>query len=199
MCGELYRLQGRLRAHTLLAFAVIAAGVASVLWPPTGRESSRWSSVRRGAAIGLVSGVAWTALLGHRADGSPWVWPALVVYATGFAAAGAVVGAVRHFPELDGLCAGFLTVAVLAGIVAPDVDLDLLLRWNRPMTVRECLGIVVGVDWDLGWLVVFGGSGLLWGPVIGGLHRLFRPAVNGEPEAPAERGRISPFRGILPS
>jgi hypothetical protein len=131
----------------------------------TGRLPSRWPSVWRGLALGLVVGVAWTAVIGPLTDGPPSVWLSLAVYATGLAITGAVVGAVRRFPEVVGLSTGFLTLAVLAGIVAP------------------------GGGWGLLWLVVFGGSGLLCGPVIGLCHRLLTPAENGEPDVAADRPR----------
>jgi hypothetical protein len=183
--GEIYTLQGRVRVYTLAAFVVIAAGMAILLWPSTNRQSSWWPSVRRGIAIGLVIGVAWTAFIAHLTDGPDSVWLALPIFTIGFAFAGAVAAVVRYSPELVGLCTAFLIVVLLADIVRPDVYLDQLLRWNHPLSSSECLSIVVGVHCDLTWLVVFGGSSFLWGPVIGGICRVFRPAVNGDTGAAA--------------
>src|SRR5262245_43303634 len=86
---------------------------------PTGGPPSRWPSVWRGTTIGLVVGVAWTAVFGPLTDGPPSVWLSLVVYTTGFAITGAVIGTVGRFPELVGLSVGFFTLAVLAVIVGP--------------------------------------------------------------------------------
>lgn len=188
VCPEgLYRLQGRLRVYTLSALFVIAAGVALALWPPTGRETSPEPSGQRGVAIGLVLGSAWAAFIGHQTEGPSSVWLLFGVFATGFAMTGAVVGVVRPLPELVGLGAGCLCLVVQALCFETEVDLDRLLRWNGPMTVGECLRIVAGVDWNLDRLLLFGGSGLFWGAVIGALHRLFRPVANAEPDAREDR------------
>jgi hypothetical protein len=182
-----YRLQGRLWAYTVSTFIIIAIGLAFVVWPPKVWQFSRGPSVQCGIAIGLIIGGCWSALVAHLTEGqlgagSPSVWLSLGVYATGFAITGAVVGAVWHFPELVGLCAAVGTIMILAGGALPsDVCLDRFLTWNRLMTSRESVRIVAGIDWDPSWLVLFGGSGLLCGPVIGRLHRAFRPAVNDEP------------------
>jgi hypothetical protein len=110
----------------------------------------RRPAIWRGITIGLVVGVAWAAF-GPLTDGPPSLWLSLAVYATGFAVTGGVVGAVGRFPELVGLSAGFLALTVLAVIVGPKDG------------------------WVVLWVLAFGGSGLLWGPVIGLLFRLFRP------------------------
>jgi hypothetical protein len=127
--------------------------------PQTGRPSRRWPSVWRGAMIGLVVAAGWTAVFGPLTEGPPSVWLSLVVYTIGFATTGTVVGAVGRFPELTGLSAGFLILAVLAVIVGPKDG------------------------WIVIWVVVFGGSGLLWGSVIGLLFRFFRPPASREPGA----------------
>lgn len=125
----------------------------------TGRRSFRGSTVWHGATIGLVIGAAWTAVFGSLTDGPPSVWLALAVYALGFAATGAVVGAIGRFPELVGLSAGFLILAAFAVIIGPKDG------------------------WIAAWIFVFGGSGLLWGFVIGLLARLFSPKMSSEPNA----------------
>jgi hypothetical protein len=90
------------------------------------------------------------AVIGPLTDGPPSIWLSLAVYAFGLASTGAVIGAVRHYPELIGMAAGFTTLAVLAVVVGP----------SDP--------------WALLWLLFFGGSGLLLGPIIGVLYRLSR-------------------------
>ena len=116
----------------------------------TGDRYSRWASVWRGAGIGVCVGVAWTAVIGPLTDGPPSIWLSLAVYAVGLATTGAVIGAVRHYPELIGMAAGFSTLAVLAVVVGP----------SDP--------------WAILWLLFFGATGLLLGPIIGVLYRLSR-------------------------
>jgi hypothetical protein len=180
MEGEWYELQARLRAYTLLPVVVIALGVAISLWPPTGRRSARWPSVRRGVAIGLVIGVAWAAFIAHHINFNEVssFWCSFAVFAIGFVIVGAAVGGVRHFPELVGLGAGFVALAALAARMARDIDINFSSSFGSdlPMTATDFVNTLADVDWRLGWLVVFGGSGLLCGPIIGALYRTFRPA-----------------------
>ena len=137
-----------------------------------GKPPSRWWSILIGAGIGLVVGAAWTAVFGPLTDGPPSVWLSLAVYTSGFGVTGALVGAVRRSPELVGLSAGFLTLAVLAVIVGPKDG------------------------WLMLWVLVFGGSGLIWGAVIGVLFRFLGRRKSSEPVAELDRGRIPVSRGI---
>jgi hypothetical protein len=172
--GELYRLMGRLNACTLSAVGLIALGVVILFWPQIARRSC-WASVLRGVAIGLVVGINWTAFLGHMSDGRPPEWSWLAVNAVGLALTGAVVGAVQRHRELVGFFVGPLELVFLAAHVRPDVYLARHSLWGLPLCVSEWLACLVGVNRDLSWLVVFGGTGLLCGPVVGCLHRLLSP------------------------
>jgi hypothetical protein len=133
---------------------------------PSAGPGSRWSSILLGIAVGLVVGLAWTALFGPLTDGPPSLKLSLSVYTIGFSIAGAIVGAVRKFPEVVGLAAGSLTLSVVAVIVGPKDG------------------------WIVMWVMMFGGSGLLCGAVIGALYRLVKARTFTKPAA-AER-QITP-------
>ena len=102
------------------------------------------------------------------------------MFAIGFAVVGAVVGAIRHFPELVGMGAGFVALAALAARMGRDIDLNSSFGSDRQMTATDFVDTMTGVNGDPGWLLIFGGSGLLISTVIGGLHLLFSPAKNTE-------------------
>lgn len=108
----------------------------------------RWISVIRGVAIGLSVGTVWTAFIGPLTDGPPSIALSFALYATGCTVTGGMVGAIRWFPETVGLLVCGLVLTVLARIAGP----------NSP--------------WILLWMMIFGGSGLFCGAVIGGLFRL---------------------------
>ena len=179
MCGEWYRLRTRLMAYILPDCAIIAVGVAIILWP-TGRHSSQWNSVRSGVAIGLVVGVAWTACLGHVSDESGPRWESLVVFTIGFTITGAVVGAVREYPKLVGLGVGFLTLLLLEWKVKPDYGNFPTFLWLRHLELQEWLYVFTGFNWDPNRFVIFGGSGLLWGTILGAIHRRFGTTSSGQ-------------------
>jgi hypothetical protein len=115
---------------------------------------TRLFSVFIGATIGFLISACWTALIGPLTDGPPSIVLSFFVYALGLTAAGAVVGAVHRLPELVGLTAAFVALSSLALVVGPPDG------------------------WMVVWLIVFGGSGCLCGPVIGVLFRLVRPRVS---------------------
>src|SRR5262249_26041437 len=129
--------------------------------------SSRWSSILRGIAVGLVVGLAWTVLIGPLTEGPPSLRLSLAVYTIGFSIVGAIVGAVRRFPEMVGFAAGLVTLTLLAVIVGPKDG------------------------WIILWVMVFGGSGLLCGAMIGLLYRLVRGRSFTEPPAYRDRSRGS--------
>jgi hypothetical protein len=172
MCLEDCRIRARLLAWTFTAFVLVAVGVALILWP-TNRPSSRWPAVRRGVAVGLVLGVAWTAFFGHLSDEWCPGWLDLAIYVTGLAVAGAVVGAVERFPELVGAVVGFFALAVLAGMGKPDVYYVSHLRLDRDTKLGEFLAVLFDHAVSCRFLL-FSGSGLLWGAILGVIHRCFR-------------------------
>jgi hypothetical protein len=190
MCGEWYRLQSRLRAYTLSAFAIVALGLAIVLWP-SARQSSKQHSIRRGSAIGLFIGVVWGSVVAHLNDeGSPPEWMFLTVYALGFAITGIAVGAVGRCQELVGLAVGCLTVVVLVQVGVGHED-GLLCGFQYENVTRDLLAALAPeVDWRHCWPMVFGVGGSLGGILIGGAHRLVCPAVKSEQDAPRYEGRI---------
>ena len=92
ICGEWYCLQGRARAWTLSALVVTALGLAILVWTPDGRRRSRWASVRRGVAIGMVVGLAWASVLGHAGrEGLGSIGLSLAVWGVGFTITGAMI------------------------------------------------------------------------------------------------------------
>jgi hypothetical protein len=112
--GGFGELQGRVRAWTISALFAAAIGVAILLWTRDGRRRSRWPSVRRGVAIGLLVGLAWATALGHaERERLSSVWSAFFLWGFVFAFTGAVVGAVRSYPELVGLIVSPLAASLV--------------------------------------------------------------------------------------
>src|SRR5262249_33996930 len=111
----------------------------------------------------------------------PSVWLSLAAYALGFALAGVLVGAVRRYPEFVGLCASICAVAVFVIASWLEGDAIRLMRLNHNVDCWSMLRNALGVDWELAWLVIVGGTGLFWGPVIGALHRLCSPRPHAKP------------------
>ena len=101
----------------------------------------------RCAVFGVVCGGVWTALFGAAEDGPASIPLAAVVYVSGFAITGFVVGFTRRFAS--GPWTGVIVLATWAFAVGP----------KDP--------------WVVLWLFMFGGSGLLWGFVIASFWRRF--------------------------
>lgn len=120
----------------------------SVSQPPTHAANPRTQRSRlalavRGAWIGLGVGVFWSVVLAPLTARPSSVVLAFLVYATGLAVTGFVVGLVRRVPPLVGALVGAASLCVWAFLVGPKDG------W-------------IGL-----WFLVLGGSGLLWGTVIG--------------------------------
>jgi hypothetical protein len=115
---------------------------------------SRWLSILRGVAVGLAVGVAWAVVIGPATDGPPSILHSLVIYTTGCAITGAIVGAVRRLPVTVGFTAGVLTLTAIAIIVG---------LWD---------------GWIVLWVEILGGSGLLCGAVIGGVYYFWNSELN---------------------
>ena len=104
------------------------------------------NAFRRGCvcgALGFVVGLAWAAIFGAFTDGPPSLTLSFIVYSTGFALTGFVVGWSNRAPAGIGALAG-------AGI---------LVAWAVMFGPKD--------GWIIIWLVSFGGSGLIWGTIIG--------------------------------
>jgi len=109
-------------------------------------HSGRLFSAGVGTTIGLFAGLLWTLLFGPMTDGPPSIELSLLVYTSGFAFTGFTVGVIRIFPVPFGTTIGFLSLSTWAIIVGPKDG------W-------------VGL-----WIMLFGGSGLVWGATIGGIY-----------------------------
>jgi hypothetical protein len=116
----------------------------------TNRSTRRWDAVVQGATIGLLVAVVWTAFVGPLTDGPPSIALSFIVYAIGFTVTGALIGARQQRPELTGLEAGLAILFILALIVGPKDG------------------------WIVIWVSIFGLSGVICGPTIGMIFRLFR-------------------------
>lgn len=126
--------------------------------------NSRFTSVLRGGAAGMIVGSVWTALIGPLTDGPPSIGLSFVVYTTTLTCTGLVVGAVQRLPALIGLGMGWLTLSIAAIIVGPKDG------------------------WMLLWLMVFGGSGVICGPMVGGLFLFLRRRFSAGTDAGLDRG-----------
>jgi hypothetical protein len=115
---------------------------------PTVLSCSRLPSIAIGGLIGLLVGAVWTSIIGPFTDGPPSIALSFMVYVLTLTCTGLIVGAVQRLPALVGLGAGVLTLVCAALVVGPNDG------W---------MGL---------WLIVFGGSGLLCGPIVGGLYYL---------------------------
>jgi len=100
------------------------------------------------AVIGAACGLFWTAVFGPFTAGPPSLMLSALVYTSGFALTGVAVGLAKSSALFVGPLSGMLILSAWAIIVGP----------------RD--------GWLLLWLVIFGGSGLIWGFVIGGLGML---------------------------
>lgn len=96
-----------------------------------------------GASIGLLAGVFWAAVIGPHTDGPPSLTLSFIVYSTGFALTGFVVAVSNRFSPIVGAIAGLGILSLWAIVVGPKDG------------------------WLVLWLIVFGGSGALWGALIG--------------------------------
>lgn len=108
--------------------------------------SGRLLSAGLGTTIGLFVGILWALFFGPVTDGPPAIGLSLIVYTTGFAFTGLVVGMIQILPVLTGTMFGFLSLSTWAFIVGPKDG------W---------MGL---------WITIFGGSGLVWGALIGGIY-----------------------------
>jgi hypothetical protein len=162
--GGFGELQGRVRAWTISALFAAAIGVAILLWTRDGRRRSRWPSVRRGVAIGLLVGLAWATALGHaERERLSSVWSAFFLWGFVFAFTGAVVGAVRSYPELVGLIVSPLAASLVRHSSTAGTGISQI--------VDEFMWSLAGAP---GGLIIFLVYFLFWGLVIGALHRRFR-------------------------
>jgi hypothetical protein len=122
------------------------------------RPISRKKSAFAGAALGLMVGNLWTAIMAVLADRWMEVVTFFIIFASGLTIAGLAVGITREWPEAVG--ATFSVMLLLA----------LCLVWQAVEWARQG-----SIDmWIAMWLVVFAGSGIICGPVIGALFRLIR-------------------------
>ena len=113
---------------------------------------SRVPSIAVGGVIGLVVGSIWTAIVGPFTDGPPSIALSFAVYALSLTLTGVTVGAVQRVPALVGLGTGVFLLLCAAFIVGPSDG------------------------WIMIWLIIFGGSGFLCGPLIGGVYyMLYKP------------------------
>ena len=116
--------------------------------PPSSTHAgvARNNALRRGCicgALGLLVGLAWAAVFGPFTDGPPSLALSFVVYSSGLALTGFVVGWINRAPAGIGALAGVGILVVWAIVVGPKDG------------------------WIVIWLVAFGGSGLIWGTIIG--------------------------------
>ena len=107
------------------------------------QRGSRFISALLGAGIGLAVGIFWTFVFGPVTDGPPSIGLSLLVYSTGFTTTGLAVGAIQRLPILVGIVTGTVVLSWWALAIGPQDS------------------------WMVLWLIVFGGSGLFWGGIIG--------------------------------
>src|SRR5262249_6192142 len=105
--------------------------------------------------VGGAVGVAWGLIFGPWTDGPPSLALSLLVYTSGFAVVGLVLGYVRRPSGSLGAKAGLLTPSAWALVVAPK---------DR---------------WMSAWLIVLGGSGFMIGFVFGLLVTFIRRRLEG--------------------
>jgi hypothetical protein len=118
-------------------------------------KRSRKVSALLGSCIGLSIGIIWTLIFGPLTDGPPSIRLSFLMYTTGFAATGFVVGIVQRSPVLVGAIAGSVIMSTWVYIVGPHDG------------------------WIVMWMIFIGGSGLVWGSVIGMIVH-FLPKVGGK-------------------
>ena len=97
-------------------------------------------SVLLGTVIGFAVGVSWSVIFGPLSAG---IAVSALVYITGFTFTGLIVGAVRRFAPLVGATVGLVSLVLWAILVGP------------------------ADAWFLLWVIVFGGSGVFCGCIIG--------------------------------
>lgn len=125
-------------------------------------QRSRLSLALRGAWIGLGVGIFWSVVLGPLTAALSSIALTFLLYGTGLALTGFVVGLVRRAAPLVGAIAGGASLCV----------------WAFALRSED------------GWiglrLLVLGGSGMLWGCVIGAVFHLLyqrsRPGSLGTPQ-----------------
>ncbi|MFO7905587.1 MAG: hypothetical protein ACQESR_24460 [Planctomycetota bacterium] len=125
-------------------------------------ESSCGFCASLGSGVGLCVGILWTMVFGPLTAGPPSMCLSFLVYTTSFTFTGFVVGTMQRLPLLVGAVTGFLTLLMWALIVGPKDG------------------------WMALWVIMFGGSGLFCGILIGCLFWITRRLASG-PNGPARR------------
>lgn len=113
----------------------------------------RGDSTFTGACIGTGLGLVWTAVFSLLTNSQQAIGFSPLVFISGFTLTGTVIGLVQRLPMLIGPFVGTLVLTAWA------------------------LAVGSSDGWIVIWVIMFGGSGLFWGFVIGLFFWLVHRAV----------------------